>query len=154
VIFTDDIGVVDTMTTDVGRLMGLLRFLYIFRGGKDFVRRNGPDAIRRYVRALRARMFIEARAGNTAAHKHVAWMNTLDPPNCRCGKKGTRIIGSSTFCQDCGPTEQAKQRREKVDQERDRRGGIIEDDRHLSDVRVKNRQKMNANARTQRGRDK
>lgn len=33
----------------------------------------------------------------------LAAANRLDPPPCKCGRVGTRIIGSQTFCRKCVP---------------------------------------------------
>ena len=88
------------------RLLGLLRHLHHSFIAKEWVKANGGEgALHRFGVALR----IEARLrGKTIGGYYAAILNRMDPPPCRCGRKGTRIIGRETFCRQCGPSATAQ----------------------------------------------
>jgi hypothetical protein len=89
----------DTKTQPLKQLFGLLNYLHRRGISKAWVKVNGQDAVVQLVRAVRARIFRE----RPPVPAYIgAIMNTLDPPNCRCGKKGTRIFLGVTFCRACG----------------------------------------------------
>lgn len=94
----------DTATMSVWHLVGLLKQLK--RGPWFWQRENGDPVL--FVRAVRARFFRDRLTMTTALR---AIMNTLDPPQCRCGRPGTRIIGGTTHCDRCGPGRGAAHRR-------------------------------------------
>jgi len=96
---------VDTDTINLRQLYRLIAYCARHHAAMNFTRVNDPDVVVRLVRTFRAKAFRENTAIWGAA---LALLNRLDPPNCRCGKKGTRIIGSITFCTHCGPPARAE----------------------------------------------
>lgn len=90
----------DTWKQPIATLCSLVLFLKGHPAASGFMKANGPDADVRIVRALRARLFKEKDSGKGAV---LAAMNAIDPPRCRCGRPGTRIVAAHTFCSSCGP---------------------------------------------------
>lgn len=103
--------VIDTRTARFGRLLGCVKLFAVGRNTgwfeREWIALNGEDAVRRFCRAVRARAMID---GQIVPGIYRAWLNRLDPPACRCGRAGTRIIGSVTFCARCGPPVNAATR--------------------------------------------
>ena len=109
----------DTATQPIGQLVLFVRHLAKFSIAK-FVQANGDGADKRLVRAIRARFFRDKRP-IVGYFRHA--LLKLDPPPCRCGKPGTRIMGTATFCTACGPPQAAvrgrdfhNRHREAIDQ--------------------------------------
>lgn len=92
----------------IAQLCGLVKMIY--RGGHhsiEWTTANGPTAAALVVRHLRFRF---AMVGETRIHPLILRvMNSLDPPACRCGRPGTRIINTETFCTKCGPSSDEAQ---------------------------------------------
>ncbi len=102
---------IDPETLSIGQVYGLIRF--VARGGHAATAwvkaQPHPDIPRLLVRHLKARKF---RAGEPPfSDRTLAMLHGIDPPACRCGRPGTRIIGARTFCRHCGPDRVAAQRR-------------------------------------------
>ncbi len=95
-------AVTDTWSMPREGLCGVLKFLSRYHGNKDWVEAHGPNGVHRFCIAFKMRCIKE---GWKLTNRQLAMINQLDPPPCRCGKKGTRIIGSETFCHRCGPTD-------------------------------------------------
>lgn len=69
------------------------RFTAMFsRGG------NTGDTIKAIVSEIRARA---ANGRVEPTPKQVAWMQSLDPLPCACGRKGTHVVGQTTYCSHC-----------------------------------------------------
>ena len=93
---------VDTRTAPIAQLVGILRFLNLSGKSRGCLAVNGgARTLPRICTALRVRFQLEKR---DIPRYVLALLNTLDPPPCRCGRQGTRIIGARTFCMRCGPT--------------------------------------------------
>ena len=133
-----------TNAQSLRELHGLLRYLNRCSASHGWVKLNGVDGVQRLARAIRARLFQERQP-------MVKWaylLNRLDPPRCRCGKPGTRIYGSVTFCVRCGPPQairaiQAKGRQAREDAasqfHRDR---LDQDTRDLSRIAYRRNSRM------------
>lgn len=78
-----------------GQLAGLIQFLAKRGAGDSWIRLNGDACVKAACREWRARVKNDLR-GMT-----MACANRLDPPPCACGKRGLRIIGTTTFCRAC-----------------------------------------------------
>ena len=93
---------VDTRTAPIAYLAGILRYLNRHGASKNvFPTNGGSRTLARICTAVRVRFQLDKRE---VPRSFLALLNTLDPPPCRCGRKGTRIIGARTFCMRCGPT--------------------------------------------------
>lgn len=104
-----DRRVLDTDTMPIRELFSLVFFLEKRSNSKGFVDYNGPSALERFARGVQVRLLKDRPA---YVHQGYIWhvLKKLAPPPCRCGRKGTRIIGQETFCETCGPTTQALHR--------------------------------------------
>lgn len=115
--------IVDTASENISQLIGLVKFLTFHHGAKTWRDTNASDADRLVVRHLRFRLFQENRVpGGRLLH----CLNTIDPPSCRCGRKGTRILAGITFCVRCGPP--SKMSIKAKIQRRDRDRALIAED--------------------------
>lgn len=99
---------------------------------KTWIDVNGPESIPRLCRVIRARMF---RLGRSPRGRLRAVLNNLDPPHCRCGRPGTRLIGGQTFCRHCGPDAGAQRRFSNVRTEHDHGSAIYGSRRQSYDER-------------------
>ena len=96
----------DTMKIPWPVLMGLLKFVAFHSGSKRWIEANGGgNILHRFAVAIRVRAQVSQI---TLASWVIAKLQTIDPAPCRCGRKGTRIIGRVTFCSQCGPTSKLK----------------------------------------------
>jgi len=96
---------VDTSAQVTAELIGLVLYLKHHSAARSWIVLNGEEKLRGVCRALRARLF---REGHAPYGRVLAALNSLDPPRCRCGRTGTRQIGTLTFCRTCGPPKQAR----------------------------------------------
>jgi hypothetical protein len=110
-----------------------------------FTERNGPNALVRYARGLRVRFAME---GKTISPRLLASIMAVDPPPCRCGAKGTRIIGRITFCRKCGPPTQAVVNRQKFNQIHEDASSYYEAKHKSWDYRDLARTQLHANKQT------
>lgn len=103
----------DTHTVPISHLLAATKWLATGHWSfeKNLHNAHGPDGVKLFARAVRARVFRD--------HIHLggyyrALLTRLDPPPCRCGKPGTRLIGSITFCEKCGPPPGALHTRAEI----------------------------------------
>lgn len=104
----------DTETASIPALIGMVKAMYFTSAGPD---------TRPFCQAVRVRMF---REGEPIRGLVRHWLNTLDPPACRCGRKGTRIVAGTTFCRKCGPPAEAEEAKRVSLRLRDKRYATIE----------------------------
>lgn len=100
----------DTKTAPIKKLFGLLKFLKKSPMARLWLLRNGPDptrVLKNICTAIRWRVQVDHEA---MPRFYQAILVQMDPPACRCGRPGTRIIGHETFCLRCGPTAEAQRR--------------------------------------------
>lgn len=100
------------------------------KNASAFFRMNGKDALITLARVIRIRA-ARGEIDFSGILRHQ--VNRIDPPPCRCGKKGTRIIGHVTFCLTCGPPADAQSRKNYITRELDNARGVMEVDRKAKD---------------------
>jgi hypothetical protein len=121
----------DTETDPVGWLIAGLRRITYTHAQHDFIAFNGPGAVARFARAVRVRL---RKDGQAPRGRVAAMLAVIDPPPCRCGRPGTRVIGAVTFCRHCGPTSTAAGGARHHQAIADRKSGAIEQFVHARDV--------------------
>ncbi len=99
--------IVHLWTAPIPVLIGQLKYLVFRSGAEDWLDQNPPETVPALCRALRIR--IRMTEGVAPRGRLMAWLNTLDPPPCQCGRLGLYIVGETTYCRRCRP--QAVQRR-------------------------------------------